>query len=377
MNLLIILWRFNKDNDANLSILNLIVNSFSQANKVHIISLGKFPLYFLENSNIFTHIVNYNKPYPNYHSNKNIILSRLKTWYLNFYYLVKYVCKFIEVKKSVNLSFILSVVSPFISAVILTILPTRINKILYLLDPLWKKSNSLKNKFLLFLFNLRIQAFVFSETINENVNNIYKLSYKKVFYAKIPLISPISINNLNKNNWFLYTGNLYQEIRNPEYCIKTILSLPLPSLKLTFYGNGYDINDNNGKSLFLKYKVDFHNPISKKALEVEIQDYQYLIYIGNSIDTQFSSKIYDYINTGKTIICFIKNSNDYVFKVLDKYPNKFFIHEYLYGESIATKILYDYISNSTFNVDIDIKKLYYENTPKFFTDFIQSINSKL
>lgn len=117
----------------------------------------------------------------------------------------------------------------------------------------------------------------------------------------------------------VFAGRFYKEIRNPEYLLKTFLSMKSNNILLhLFITSDCDefidkyVKRSNGK-------IIVHAPVSVKKIRKIMNSADILINVGNSIAAFKPSKIFEYISTGKPIVNFYKNNlHD---KTLLKYPN--------------------------------------------------------
>lgn len=114
-----------------------------------------------------------------------------------------------------------------------------------------------------------------------------------------------------------FIGNLYKDIRNPESVIKVFSLLP-DKITMFFVGGWYgdSIDTRNLSSA----NVQFLGSKKEDEISAIYGDADILVNIGNAIDNQMPSKIFEYISTGKPILNIYKIPNCPTLKYLRKYP---------------------------------------------------------
>ena len=115
-----------------------------------------------------------------------------------------------------------------------------------------------------------------------------------------------SINAKHDTINFIYVGQLYEDIRNPELMLKMFCELP-DNYVLHLYGGGADRIVNQYKDL-LKNRLVCHGWVSADEAKEATNNADILINLNNKIKNMLPSKLVDYIDTGKPIlnICQIK-----------------------------------------------------------------------
>ena len=114
-----------------------------------------------------------------------------------------------------------------------------------------------------------------------------------------------------------FVGNLYKDIRTPDAAIQAF-SLLQEEAELFFVGETYRfLQDKMNESV---NNVHFPGRKSKEEVARIYQEADILVNIGNAIDNQMPSKIFEYISTGKPILNFYKVPNCPTLKYLKNYP---------------------------------------------------------
>ena len=142
----------------------------------------------------------------------------------------------------------------------------------------------------------------------------------KVFPLEFPLVSPnIRVETTADKDVTkcLYCGSLYSNIRTPDYLLDLLAeSLTKGKIELTFVGRNCD----TFSSLRPELPIKWLGVVSSDEAKQMVDEAHVLINIGNTIDNQVPSKIFDYISSGKPIINLYKIKNCPTLKYLDKYP---------------------------------------------------------
>lgn len=198
----------------------------------------------------------------------------------------------------------------------------------------------------------------------------------------IPLLKelPKSVENFsfkgNPNSLkILYAGSLYKDIRNPESPLLSLLSNDIQDLTIHILGNLNDCGDIID-NISLKYpnKVYTYGNIERQVLYSAIKKSDYLFNIGNDLENQVPSKIFEYMSAGKPIIHFYNQEYDTSLRYLRNYK-----HVYLYnikGNVIEQKKELQAFLGNNFGKTISfssIKKCLYKNTPDYVSNQVQNI----
>ena len=147
-----------------------------------------------------------------------------------------------------------------------------------------------------------------------------RIPTERVHCAEFPNI--IEQKPLNKTKFSdgkihcVFTGQLYEDIRNPKYTIELFSKLADENIELDIFGN------DNGclKEYTLPDNIVYHGEVtSEKAMEYILAS-DVVVNIGNTLMNQMPSKILTYIATGKPILNIIKDKDCPTMPYMDKYP---------------------------------------------------------
>ena len=248
----------------------------------------------------------------------------------DIYYFTSEICKKINIKKY---NLILSFSNPFLSHCCASVLAEKFGVpwIAYYFDPFFSyaaldDSNILNRKKAEERVLSIASRILMTYPTNENYERLGIAFQNKIVMAETPGITDSFFfgNNTRGNKESFptnckcyFVGNLYKDIRRPDMTIRAF-SLLRDSMDLYFVGELYRSFHDDIKSI--SKNIHF---LGKKGKEDIIRIYQeadILVNIGNSIDNQMPSKIFEYISTGKPILNFYKIANCPTLKYLNRYP---------------------------------------------------------
>jgi glycosyltransferase involved in cell wall biosynthesis len=229
--------------------------------------------------------------------------------------------------------------------------------------PMYKKVWSTKRE--INLFNSADYNFL-TEDIFDNCNDIFINASNKTsplpFLIKHSHTENIEYFNSSMIN-FVFAGRFYREIRNPEYLLKTFLSMKssISILHLFITSDCDELIDKYVKRS--NGKIIVHTPVSVIEIKKIMNNADVLINVSNSIAAFKPSKIFEYISTGKPIVNIHKNRLPD--KTLRKYPNAMQIDSDNTDLSLAAEKLLDFYhqNNSNQLTWDEITMLYPGNSP--------------
>lgn len=113
----------------------------------------------------------------------------------------------------------------------------------------------------------------------------------------------------------VFTGNIYGNIRNPDYTFRLFQNLG-ENIRLDLYGKIPEIARAGAEAA--GHRV--HGPKSLDEIRSVLEEADFLVNIGNSMRNQVPSKIFEYISYGKPIINICKNRDCPTLPYMEKYP---------------------------------------------------------
>ncbi len=188
----------------------------------------------------------------------------------------------------------------------------------------------------------------------------------KVKIFRLPLIDcSNNISRIKRDNKdtidCVFTGLIYLGIRDPQYTIRLFNELGKDSnIKLHLYGpSKSDVPYKCSNS------IEFHDKVNMEEAQKIIQNADFLVNIGNKMNNQIPSKIFEYISTGLPIINICKNRDCPTIKLLNNYGNSITLLEDNELFEIQLKELYIFIKTH-FDKKIIKKEIvnnYFDYTP--------------
>lgn len=346
MKILFIVWDLSVVNDANINIGKIVSNEM--INRGHeVYMLGKCNSALIP-KNQFTEYIHFR--YIETNESKNDIKticndmqskSFMKKIFIRIQkYMVekvktkrilrKYVQEIEGLCKEKAIDVAISINSPFITSIALSKAKIKSRKIVYQLDPYFahyilnKKRKKLKQE--IEVIEKVDSLFVTKLILDENKNNELSPYVFKMYPIDFPNIRPLveskNLENIKFNNNYIncvFIGNIYKDIRNPDYVLRVFNTMENNKIVLHWIGGGdieqlYELKETIGDRLVIHGVVDNEKAINA-MLNADI-----LINIGNTIANQMPSKIFDYISSGKPIINFVKMNNCPTLEFTKKYP---------------------------------------------------------
>ncbi|ADL33115.1 glycosyl transferase GT4 family [Butyrivibrio proteoclasticus B316] len=117
---------------------------------------------------------------------------------------------------------------------------------------------------------------------------------------------------------FVYVGQLYDDIRNPELMLKLFTKLP-ENYVLNLYGGGSEKTLARYKEI-LGDRLILHGWVSSSESIKAQKEADVLINLNNNIKNMLPSKLIEYINTGKPILNICQIPNCPSFPYMERYP---------------------------------------------------------
>ena len=146
----------------------------------------------------------------------------------------------------------------------------------------------------------------------------------KISFLEHPLLIKPTINEqqLKTGAAFLcYTGSLIKNYVEPDYLLDLLKGIRsnIP-VHTDFYVMGNDTGKVKTGRISGMVEISNHGRVSKSLADAAIKKANVLLNIGEVRGRQISSKIFEYMATGKPIIHLAYGKNDVTSKILEKYP---------------------------------------------------------
>ena len=174
-----------------------------------------------------------------------------------------------------------------------------------------------------------------------------------------------------------FFGSMYREIRNPQPAV-ALFSAAGEGIEARFAGK---IVDGTEEEFFPEgSSCRYLGELSGEALAKEYAETDVLVNIGNAVDNQMPSKIFEYISTGKPIININKLPECPTLKYLAAYPLALCISEEEIREDLpgcAARVRKFCLENRGKRVSAgEIGRLYAANTYEAFTETLRDAIKK-
>ena len=154
-----------------------------------------------------------------------------------------------------------------------------------------------------------------------NDNDFLKDFEGKFSVLNLPII-PMKCKNGHVNDTsdivFIYAGMFYREIRNPKHLLDLFTKLP-QNYVLHLYSKGCEDIVKEYQTI-LGRRLQVKGFIVIDELEKRISEANILVNIGNTVNNQVPSKVYESIAFGKPILNLFQRQDDISVQHLTKYP---------------------------------------------------------
>jgi glycosyltransferase involved in cell wall biosynthesis len=163
----------------------------------------------------------------------------------------------------------------------------------------------------------------------------------------------------------LFAGSFIRDLRNPDFLLKLFTSLNNEKLVLHLYARG------NCENIINKYvgvsngRIISHGIVSIDDIHDAMQQADILVNVGNTVEEQLQSKIYEYISTGKPIVNIYCNNLSYE-DIFSRYPLYLGIQEDFNRIEALRDTLLEFCcacKNRLLKYE-DVEAMYYDSTPK-------------
>lgn len=211
---------------------------------------------------------------------------------------------------------------------------------------------------------------------DEAANNHCKPYVHKFVSVEFPNVTKYYTNHINQKQYHnknvmikcLFAGSIYSNIRDPRYTLELFKNLNNDHLRLILVGV-------RKEQIPKEYHVDWIQCMGVQSLDETrnmIANADVLINIGNTMENQVPSKLFEYISTGLPIVNVYKNEDCPSLQYMDKYPCAINLIEDPKKMNINVVELKNFICNyagKQSNID-EILQIYDRCTPEYCADQI-------
>lgn len=203
----------------------------------------------------------------------------------------------------------------------------------------------------------------------------------KVLFMEHPLLSPPNGEAKRCDDGGLrlcFTGSLIQKVTEPHYLIRLLRALRIERpVRADFFVMGNAAQDVSSCRLENGIEIINHGRVPKPEADAAVVRADILINIGEVRGKQISSKVFEYMATGKPIIHLAHVENDVVTKILAKYPPALcLVEDWSQLEENARKVS-DLIGRGAakeFTFE-EVRAIYSEALPSATADVFRSISA--
>lgn len=200
----------------------------------------------------------------------------------------------------------------------------------------------------------------------ENYQNRYKSKFVEIEFPNVSnRYSSDTEKNIREDEKIrcLFTGNIYSGIRDPKYTLELFQRLTNPRIEFVLVGANkiQTLDKDNGGQISLLGARSLNE--TRKI----ISDADILVNIGNAMQNQVPSKLFEYISTGKPIVNIYKNQDCPTLHYLEKYPYVLNLFEDMKDIDSQVKMLETFILDN-YKKRGDISKImhtYIQCTPQY------------
>ena len=220
-----------------------------------------------------------------------------------------------------------------------------------------------------------------------NADKIIAMNTLKRFYINecsklnqiIFLEHPLLVQNNNENTSSLssikltYIGGFYKNYVEPDYLLRLFYKSKIDArLELYIIGNRSQIINKYVK--LDNRRIFNYGSVDKETAMLKLAENSILVSVAEKSGLQLSSKIFDYISTGKPIIHFYNSENDVNKTILERYPIALCIKE---EKQLLSQNINEFeefcLNNSGKIISWDIiREIYPEAIPEYTVSIIES-----
>ena len=239
-------------------------------------------------------------------------------------YNVRVLSQSIEYLTQERYDVVIAISGNYDSVVALSVADTNAKKVFWQVDPCSTNLLRLPSEYYnsLALEKLILKVFDAIFTPKLYYDELVKLHKRDIsdnlHILEFPLIDKretyIKDNNM-KTKHCVFSGLIYSGIRDPRYTIKLFAEMNNPNICLDFVGVSFEEIPSD-----LRRYVNCHGRVEMSVATSYVDSADFLVNIGNKMNNQIPSKLFEYISTGKPIINICKNRDCPSLDILKNYP---------------------------------------------------------
>lgn len=206
---------------------------------------------------------------------------------------------------------------------------------------------------------------------------------KNLLLLEHPLLSPPEVARQQCADGTLrlcFTGSLIRKVREPGYLINLLQALRVEQpMQADFFVMGNAAKDVPSGVLQNGIQITNHGRVPKPEADAAVARSDVLINLGEATGRQVSSKVFEYMATGKPIVHIASVEHDAVTKILAKYPPALCLLQDPRKVDENSRKISDFIvgRDPTQNLSFDeVKTIYPEALPSATVEVIKTICTK-
>lgn len=121
----------------------------------------------------------------------------------------------------------------------------------------------------------------------------------------------------------VFVGSLYPALRTPHYALELFRALNAPDWELVFVGGGWENYPKNLPEPFARAlgdRLEITGPLPRARAEEYLAGADVLLSLGNDLDNQVPSKLFEYFAAGKPVLHLAKRADDPCLPYFARWP---------------------------------------------------------
>lgn len=176
----------------------------------------------------------------------------------------------------------------------------------------------------------------------------------------------------------VFAGSLYPQLRTPHFALELFAALDLPDARLSFLGGGWQ---NYPACLLPPYydilgdRLTVAGPVPPTQAAAALAGADVLLSLGNGVDNQVPSKLFEYLAAGKPILHLAKLQTDPCLAYLEKWPLACVVQESEgVGPQVLARVRAFLREKGRLRLPFtEAARLYPENTPEYAASLFERV----
>ena len=178
----------------------------------------------------------------------------------------------------------------------------------------------------------------------------------------------------------VFVGSLYPALRTPHYALELFRALNAPDWELVFVGGGWDnypADLPEACRAVLGERLVITGPLPKARAEEYLAGADVLLSLGNDLDNQVPSKLFEYFAAGKPVLHLAKRADDPCLAYFERWPLALCLFESEgTGGDVTGRLGRFLAENGSKTLPFEeAARLFAENTPEHAADVLEAAAS--